>query len=244
MSDCRHRENNNGTVTVSILIRYLSLVHGTNEGAIVLMPSNEHQAVLRDQTSAAEIPLHGARIRLLDGDGKALTGSKTKLTRNGVVPRMSDILGSETESVKPKGHLVGDAGPIGDLLCAQVTLPGGGLTGYPPSAFPEHAEKEHKIGALSNTKLTDTLLYTTTLEAGEYQLQVQSPRCHVSLRFSRDARFEIANHDQRRGELTNNRDSKEWNILKGLLEGFDDHVVTISTDDIWPCPTASTGDFA
>lgn len=240
-------EATEGSFRLTILFRYLSMVHGQkNQGAWVLMPSHEHTGILKEAISGSEVVLNMATLSLEGAAGPLPLGT-TKLKRAARVPDMSLL---EDGSWKPRQELLerppqrpNDLSP----LSMRMFLPGGTITAYPPSGFPEHAETRSTVGNAKKILLTDTILYTRDLPVGDYYLKVESPRLNVQFNFNSEARFEIMNEDLRREAVGSARSGKEFDTLFDLLEkqlpGPDRTPLGPLSDDIWPCPTGSTGTF-
>jgi hypothetical protein len=202
-----------------IVYRQLVLFHGTDKGLQALLPSDNHDGTIRDIRSDTTWELSEATITLLS-DGRALTGQSARVMRNDRLLSFNEIVG---DVVRPM-----DNPPVN----ATVDIPGGTLTAFPSSAFPEFAEekwqfprpkkeKEKEKDPLLH-KVTDTCIFHLPLDRNKtYHLQIKSPRLTAVIEVSgkEGRRLEVKNADRKLGEPPANPfDLRDYEKLAALVD--------------------------
>jgi hypothetical protein len=198
-----------------IVYRQLVLFHGTDQGILALLPSEDHDGTIRDVRSDSVVKLSDARITLL-ANGRQLNGAEATVVRNSRLLSFNEIAGKE---VRPLEEL--------PVLNATVAIPGGTLTAFPSSAFPEFADAKWKFPKPDGSghvehMVTDTCLFHLPLdEQVTYHLLVKSPRQEVQIEVpgSEGRRFEVKNADRKlENPPANPFDLRDYKRLAELLE--------------------------
>ena len=205
---------------LEILFRFLMLYYNSPDGLRVLVPTDNHRALLRDIATDTVFRLSEARISL-EIDGKPASPGRTTFNPNGRLIAMEEPL--HVKEVKPAAMFL--AQPVHNQLNAIVDLPGGTLTAYPAMAFPEHAEDIAHIafGPVNHfdAKITDTTFYQLALPAGrKAELIIASPRRTLRVDVSDGGRFELRNEDNKTGAPLDRTQisSSEFETLLRLLD--------------------------
>jgi hypothetical protein len=181
-------------------------------------------------------------------DGRHAGEARGTVYRDGRLISFNDIA---ERPVEPTGYL---------NLNATVRIPGGTLTAYPSSAFPEFADAEWHFpkpnGGTFPHRVTDTCIFHLPLDSNAtYHLVVESPRQKVQIEVpgAEGRRFEVKNADRKLGKPPDNpfdlRDFSRLAKLVGLdipaplppLLSTRSRLVRMC-DEIVVCPTAFCGE--